>query len=237
MTCDLQVIQSQLLYSSRREPRVCRSGPKKLICCFPNASWKTPQFISVAYDGYALKLADVWILLCSSASLCVLEMGRRRKYSDGHIWDNTAVRGGFGSVHVARDVRFYCDGCGAVLSGLVSWAAGGLLLQGALLPKAGELLKSSSSSRPLVASYWVFSKRVIRRSSSSPNSPPIRVGSPTTITSCQGTDGKSTFTPRTLAATTGTRVWRSNLVFVITAEVSLWRIYTFAMMNSMVYEI
>lgn len=78
---------------------------------------------------------------------------------------------------------FYCEGWGAVLSGLLSWAAGGLLLQGALLPRAGELLKSSSSSRPLVASYCVFSRRVIRRSSSSPNSPPIRVGSPTTITS------------------------------------------------------
>lgn len=77
----------------------------------------------------------------------------------------------------------YCDGCGAVLSALLSWPVGGLLLQGALLPRAGELLKSSSSSRPLVASYCVFSRRVIRRSSSSPNSPPIRVGSPTTITS------------------------------------------------------
>lgn len=70
-----------------------------------------------------------------------------------------------------------------MLSGLLSWAAGALLLQGALLPRAGELLKSSSSSRPLVASYCVFSRRVIKRSSSSPNSPPIRVGSPTTITS------------------------------------------------------
>lgn len=79
----------------------------------------------------------------------------------------------------------YCEGCGAVLSALLSWAAGGLLLQGPLLPRAGELLKSSSSSRPLVASYCVFSRRVIRRSSSSPNSPPIRVGSPTTITSCR----------------------------------------------------
>lgn len=119
------------------------------------------------------------------------------------------------SLHVAKDVWFYCDGCGAVLSGLVSWAAGGLLLQGALLPKAGELLKSSSSSRPLVASYWVFSKRVIRRSSSSPNSPPIRVGSPTTITSWEGTDRKSSFTAWTLAANTG-----SNPVFRITAEVN-----------------
>lgn len=78
---------------------------------------------------------------------------------------------------------FYCEGWGAVLSGLLSWPTGGLLLQGALFPRAGELLKSSSSSRPLVASYCVFSRRVIRRSSSSPNSPPMRVGSPTTITS------------------------------------------------------
>lgn len=94
------------------------------------------------------------------------------------------------SPHGVKDLLFhlllsYCEGWGAVLSGLLSWAAGGLLLQGALLPRAGELLKSSSSSRPLVASYCVFSRRVIRRSSSSPNSPPIRVGSPTTITSCR----------------------------------------------------
>lgn len=85
---------------------------------------------------------------------------------------------------------FYCEGCGAVLSGLLSWAAGALLLQGALLPRAGELLKSSSSSRPLVASYCVFSRRVIKRSSSSPNSPPIRVGSPTTITSLRKREKK-----------------------------------------------
>lgn len=98
--------------------------------------------------------------------------------------------GGWMSIpHGSEDLLFvvvvYCEGCGAVLSGLLSWAAGGLLLQGALFPRAGELLKSSSSSRPLVASYCVFSRRVIRRSSSSPNSPPISVGSPTTITSCR----------------------------------------------------
>lgn len=83
MTCDLQVIQSQLLYSSRWERRVCWSGQKKLICCFPNASRKTPQFISVAYDGYALKVSHVWMPLRSSASPCVLVMGRRRTCSDG----------------------------------------------------------------------------------------------------------------------------------------------------------
>jgi len=83
--------------------------------------------------------------------------------------------------------RPHCEGCcGAALSALPSWAAPGLLLHGALLPSAGEPLKSSSSSRPLAASYCVFSRRVIRRSSSSPNSPPIRVGSPTTITSWRG---------------------------------------------------
>ena len=79
------------------------------------------------------------------------------------------------------------EGWGAVLSGLLSWLLGGLVAHGLLLPSAGELLKSSSSSRPLVASYCVFSSLVIRRSSSSPNSPPIKVGSPTTITSCRNT--------------------------------------------------
>ncbi|TNN71256.1 hypothetical protein EYF80_018604 [Liparis tanakae] len=61
---------------------------------------------------------------------------------------------------------------------------GALLFHGELEPSAGELLKLSSSSMPLAASNCVFSSRVIRRSSSSPNSPPISVGSPTTITSC-----------------------------------------------------
>lgn len=42
-----------------------------------------------------------------------------------------------------------------------------------------------SWSIELAASYCVFSNRVIRRSSSSPNSPPISDGSPTTITSCK----------------------------------------------------
>ena len=40
------------------------------------------------------------------------------------------------------------------------------------------------SSRATDGSYCVFSNRVISRSSSSPNSPPINEGSPTTITSC-----------------------------------------------------
>lgn len=84
-----------------------------------------------------------------------------------------------------RTVSGYCEACEAVLSVLLSWPGGGALAQGLLLLSAGELVKSSSSSRPLVASYCVFSSRVISRSSSSPNSPPIRVGSPTTITSCQ----------------------------------------------------
>lgn len=98
MTCDLQVIQSQLLYSSRWELRVCGSEQKKLICFFPNAFLKTPQFIRVAYDGYALKVFDVWILLCSTASPGFLVMERRRKDSERHIWDDMTVRGGFGSV-------------------------------------------------------------------------------------------------------------------------------------------
>ena len=43
-------------------------------------------------------------------------------------------------------------------------------------------LKSASSS--LTGLYCVFSSLVMRRSSSSPSSPPIKVGSPTSITSC-----------------------------------------------------
>ena len=39
------------------------------------------------------------------------------------------------------------------------------------------------SSKDTAGSYWVFSNLVISLSSSSPNSPPIRDGSPTTITS------------------------------------------------------
>lgn len=109
MTCDLQVIQSQLLYSSRWELCVCRSEQKKLICCFPNAFSKTPQFIGVAYDGYALKVLDVWILLCSAASPGVLVIGRRRKYWDGHIWDDMAVRGGFGSVQESSWSQSACS--------------------------------------------------------------------------------------------------------------------------------
>lgn len=84
---------------------------------------------------------------------------------------------------LVASIASYWDGWEAVLSGLLSCPAGGLLFHGLLFPSAGELVKSSSSSRPFVASYCVFSSRVIRRSSSSPNSPPIRVGSPTTITS------------------------------------------------------
>lgn len=82
-----------------------------------------------------------------------------------------------------RGSGLYCDACEVGLSLLLSWLEGALLFQGELEPSAGELLKLSSSSMPLAASNCVFSSRVIRRSSSSPNSPPIRVGSPTTITS------------------------------------------------------
>lgn len=49
--------------------------------------------------------------------------------------------------------------------------------------RLGEFWKSLLSSSVLFGSNWLFSSRVISRSSSSPNSPPIRVGSPTTITS------------------------------------------------------
>lgn len=77
----------------------------------------------------------------------------------------------------------YCDACDVGFSDLLSWLEGGLLFQGLLAPSAGELLKLSSSSMPLAASNCVFSSRVMSRSSSSPNSPPISVGSPTTITS------------------------------------------------------
>lgn len=69
------------------------------------------------------------------------------------------------------------------LSFLLSWLEGALPFQGEWAPSAGELLKLSSSSSPFAPSNCVFSSRVIRRSSSSPNSPPIRVGSPTIITS------------------------------------------------------
>lgn len=68
-------------------------------------------------------------------------------------------------------------------SDLLSWLDGGLLFQGLLAPSAGELLKLSSSSMPLAASNWVFSRRVMSLSSSSPNSPAHQGGLPTTITS------------------------------------------------------
>lgn len=53
-----------------------------------------------------------------------------------------------------------------------------------------------SWSSELAASYWVFSSRVISRSSSSPNSPPISDGSPTTITSCKNSVVNNTSTTR-----------------------------------------
>ncbi|KAF3844017.1 hypothetical protein F7725_016065 [Dissostichus mawsoni] len=102
-----------------------------------------------------------------------------------------AVGVGMGGLRSGREgvcvemAGLYCDACEVGLSLLLSWLEGALLFQGELEPSAGELLKLSSSSMPLAASNCVFSSRVIRRSSSSPNSPPISVGSPTTITSCR----------------------------------------------------
>ena len=49
-------------------------------------------------------------------------------------------------------------------------------------PPEGPPALPPASSTPDV-SYWLFSRRVMSLSSSSPNSPPIRDGSPTTITS------------------------------------------------------
>lgn len=83
---------------------------------------------------------------------------------------------------IALDL-IYCETWGVGFSDLVSWPGGGLLVHGLLLPRAGELWKSSSSSNPFAASYCVFSSLVMSLSSSSPNSPPISVGSPTTMTS------------------------------------------------------
>ena len=60
---------------------------------------------------------------------------------------------------------------------------------GGITPPGPPSTESEGSSRggpgwPMPAgSYWEFSRREISRSSSSPNSPPIRDGSPTTITS------------------------------------------------------
>ena len=62
------------------------------------------------------------------------------------------------------------------------------VVAGALVPVAGRTQWSADCSPPSsccsFGSYWVFSSRAISRSSLSPNSPPIKVGSPTTITSC-----------------------------------------------------
>lgn len=96
MTCDLQVIQSQLLDSSRWELRVCRSEPKKLICCFPNAFLKTPQFIRGAHEWCALKVCDAWILLRSAASPRALVVRRRGKYSGERVWAERTVGEGGG---------------------------------------------------------------------------------------------------------------------------------------------
>lgn len=226
MTCDLQVNQSQLWYSTRRE--VCNRGSKEenLIRYFPLHSWKKKRpslsifYITVAYNLYAFLVCGYCCAMLPVLNVLqdVTVIHRRRKYPgrtyfgwmcqrwvcrrgfwfSTMLWGVEALPSGEGErlkspVHMESRIccfllllpplLFYCEGWGAVLSGLLSWVAGGLLLQGALLPRAGELLKSSSSSKPLVASYCVFSRRVIRRSSSSPNSPPIRVGSPTTITS------------------------------------------------------
>lgn len=107
---------------------------------------------------------------CSVFSFCLLLPGAARggagRQSAGWLWWG-----------------LYWEACDVGFSDLLSWLDGGLLFQGLLAPRAGELLKLSSSSMPLAASNWVFSSRVMSLSSSSPNSPPIRVGSPTTITS------------------------------------------------------
>jgi len=58
--------------------------------------------------------------------------------------------------------------------------AGGTLVPGT----QWSAVCSPSSSCCSFGSYCVFSSRAISRSSLSPNSPPINVGSPTTITSC-----------------------------------------------------
>merc|ERR1719336_2747542 len=51
-----------------------------------------------------------------------------------------------------------------------------------ITPMEGSSRGGPGCPRP-AGSYWEFSSREMSRSSSSPNSPPIRLGSPTTITS------------------------------------------------------
>lgn len=61
-----------------------------------------------------------------------------------------------------------------------------IVSQGTIVSAADVFIVSASSIPDGVeaaGSYWAFSRRVIIRSLSSPKSPPIIVGSPTTITS------------------------------------------------------
>lgn len=94
MTCDLQVIQSQLLYSSRWESRVCRSEQKKLISSFPNAVLKTPLFIGGVYDCDALKVCervDIAAQYCQSS--CFSDSEKKKIF--GRIWADLTGRGRF----------------------------------------------------------------------------------------------------------------------------------------------
>lgn len=68
---------------------------------------------------------------------------------EGGSWRSVGVSGWNGG---ARGTP-HCDACEVGFSDLLSWLEGGLLFQGLLAPSAGELLKLSSSSMPLVASY------------------------------------------------------------------------------------
>ena len=64
-----------------------------------------------------------------------------------------------------------------------------VVVEGAVAPGVSRTHWSAApSSCCSLGSYCVFSSRAINRSSLSPNSPPISVGSPTTITSCQTSD-------------------------------------------------
>ena len=80
---------------------------------------------------------------CSVSSFCLLlpgaASGGAGGQSAGWLW--------WGLYWEACDVRF---------SDLLSWLDGSLLFQGLLAPRAGEMIKLSSSSMPLVASNWVF---------------------------------------------------------------------------------
>ena len=83
-----------------------------------------------------------------------------------------------------RSISWLMGGCTLVCGILLS----GVFQEGGRPPPGPEKgPEGSSRGGPGCptpeGSYWVFSNRVISLSSSSPNSPPIREGSPTTITS------------------------------------------------------